>query len=305
MYLGTILLLCLLIVAGPEVLFTRTLSEYAFHIMIMLFLCGFILFFLNKFRTMFVSFASCAVLCVFIKNESNGDFITPKENNKYKLNINHINLSSVSNIGELSKHLLKSKADVISFQEVTPEWSQILDNELDKVYMNKYKSVRIDPFGKAIYSKYPFEICDTINKELSFDVVGKIRKNGKIYTLISSYLTPALDKNSLTKAKQQMKNISNYINSNDESAIVLGDFNMVYWAQEISDFRESCRLSNGRKDVIPVAMKVPYDQVFYTKDIQCVSVQDLFISENERVGLSTIVQEASLNVVVPFKAGFY
>jgi endonuclease/exonuclease/phosphatase (EEP) superfamily protein YafD len=252
---------------------------------------------------MFVSFASCAVLCVFIKNESNGDFVSPKENNGSKLYINHINLSSVSNFDALVKELIKSKTDVISFQEVTPEWSQQLDESLSSYFKHKYKAVRIDPFGKALYSRYPITIYDTLNKDLSFDIAATIMKNDKSYRLISSYLTPALDNNSLKIARLQMKNISSHINENNSNVIVLGDFNMVYWAQEISQFRESCDLSNGRKDVIPISLKIPYDQVFYTKDLQCVNVRDIFVA-NERVGLSTVMQDEILTTP-SIKSGFF
>jgi hypothetical protein len=304
MYLTTLLVLCLIIIAGPEILFTRALSEYTYHIMLGLFVLGMIFLFINKSRAMFVSFASCAALCVFIKNESNGDFISPKENNSHKLYVHHINLSGVSDIDGLVRQILNKKSDVLSFQEVTPEWAKPLEEGLKNIYPHSYKSVRIDPFGKAIYSKYPFTITDTLNELFSFDIVAKINKTGQVFTLISPYLTPALDNNSILQARQQMKNISQYINGEDNNLIVIGDFNMAYWSQDISDFRSSCNLNNGRKDVIPVSMKVPYDQVFYSKDLQCVNVQDLFTHPGERVGITAVLQEATTVQPITIKAGF-
>jgi endonuclease/exonuclease/phosphatase (EEP) superfamily protein YafD len=269
------------------------------------FALGFIFLFISFTRAMFVCFAACAALCVFIKNESNGDFVSPKENSStQKLYIHHINLSNVTDINGLVKKILSKKSDVLSFQEVTPEWAQPLELALKNIYPHNFKAVRIDPFGKAIYSKYPFTISDTLNELFSFDIVAKVNKEGKVYTLISPYLTPALDNNSILQARQQMKNISQYVNTEDDNLIVIGDFNMVYWSQDISDFRASCDLHNGRKDVIPVSMKVPYDQVFYSKNLQCVSVQDLFINSGERVGITAVVQEALIAQPTTIKAGF-
>jgi endonuclease/exonuclease/phosphatase (EEP) superfamily protein YafD len=88
-----------------------------------------------------------------------------------------------------------------------------------------------------------------------------------------------------------MKNISNYIQNQEERVIVLGDFNMVYWSEEIRNFRLASQLNNSRKDVILASMKVPYDHVFYSKNLQCVSVKDFLINRNERVGLLSVFQQ--------------
>jgi endonuclease/exonuclease/phosphatase (EEP) superfamily protein YafD len=238
-----------------------------------------------------LSFAACSVLCVFLKNESNGDFIFPKFNNTDNITISHINLSNVDHPLLLIDEIKRNRPDVVSIQEFTPDWAGVLSGKLKEDYPFQYESMRIDLFGKAIYSKYPIEKIDTLNRDIAFDIGTRINKKSNIYSVISPYLTPALDKNSLNNAKLQMKNISKYILQEGGRVLVLGDFNMVYWSEEIRNFREATKLNNSRKDVVHVSLKMPYDHVFYSKNLQCVNVKDFLINRKERVGLLSVFQQ--------------
>lgn len=285
------IILVALIIAGPEILFFRRLSEYLVHIMLGFFGLGFVFLFTSKTRLMLMSYSICAVLCVFLKNESNGELLYPKDNLTGQLVVGHINLSNIINQEEMLKVLNDSKIDVLSFQEFTPEWKEVLSSGLRKSYLYKYEAIRIDPFGKAIYSKYPITIFDTISKSIAFDVAFKVTKGSEEFTMISSYLTPALNLKSSTMAKTQMKNISEYLNPGIPNTIVLGEFNMVYWASEIRNFRDASKLNNCRKDVIPASLKLPYDHIFHSKELQCLLMKDILINRKERVGLIASFQK--------------
>ncbi len=283
-------LLISLIIAGPEVMFIRQLSEYLVHIMLALFVLGFMFLILDKGRLMLLSFALCATLCVFLKNESNTDLLSPKLNNTQNITVGHVNLSNVDHAIPLIEEIKRSKPDLISFQEFTPDWEGLLSKLKDE-YPYHYEAMRIDLHGKTFYSKYPIEKVDTLNRDIAFDIAVHVLKNNNSYTIISPYLTPSLDKSSLTKAKVQMKNISDYIGSHGGRTIVLGDFNMVYWSEEIRNFRDATKLDNSRKDVIPASSKMPYDHVFYSKNLQCLKVKDFMLNDKERVGLISIFQQ--------------
>jgi endonuclease/exonuclease/phosphatase (EEP) superfamily protein YafD len=290
-FVAIMFLLVALIIAGPEVIFIRQMSEYLVHIMLCLFALGFMFLIVNKTRLMLISFAACSVLCVFLKNESNGDFIYPKYNNTDNITVSHINLSNVDHPLLLINEVKRNRPDVVSFQEFTPDWGGTLNSKLKDEYPYQYESMRIDLYGKAIYSKYPLVKIDTLNSDIAFDIGVRVNKNSHIYSIISPYLNPSLDKNSLNKAKLQMKNISKYVIQEAGRIIVLGDFNMVYWSEEIRNFREATQLNNSRKDVVPVSLKLPYDHVFYSKNLQCVNVKDFLINRKERVGLLSVFQQ--------------
>lgn len=290
-FMLTMLLFIALIIAGPEVLFVRQLSAYLLHIMLGLFALGFLFLFTGFEKLMLMSFAACAVLCVFIKNQSNGELVYPKDNYSEKISVCHINLSNVYEDQAMIEQLKKTDVDLISFQELTPEWASILQTALAANYPHHYQSVRIDPYGKAFYSRYPIRITDTLSGSYAFDVALEVIKNGQSYNLVSTYLTPSLNGNSLTLARTQMKNISRFVLAHPKKTIVLGEFNMVYWSDEIRQFRETTHLRNSRKDVIPASFRAPFDHVFYAEDLQCVALKDLMLSRKDRIGIFAAFQQ--------------
>ena len=123
-----------LIIAGPEVIFVKQLSEYLVHIMLGLFGLGFVFLFTDHSKLMLVSFAACAVLCVFLKNESNGELVYPKDNYSGKIIVSHINLSNVVQKEEMLQMLNEGHIDILSFQEMTPEWNKYLKNSLKQKF---------------------------------------------------------------------------------------------------------------------------------------------------------------------------
>lgn len=285
------LLFTALIIAGPELFFIKKLSAYLLHIMLGLFALGFIFLFSGHEKLMLMSFAACAVLCVFIKNQSNGELVYPKDNNTEKIAVCHINLSNVYEPEEMIAQLKEAQIDLISFQELTPEWADILNEALAADFPHHYKAVRIDPYGKAFYSRFPIRMLDTISAAYAFDLGIEVIKNGQGYHLVSTYLTPALDANGMLLARSQLKNISNFLYSNPKKTIVIGEFNMVYWSDEIRRFRETTQLRNSRKDVIPASLRVPFDHVFYSGDLQCVALKDMMLSRKERIGVFAVFQQ--------------
>ncbi|HMS99694.1 MAG TPA: endonuclease/exonuclease/phosphatase family protein [Saprospiraceae bacterium] len=285
------LLMVALIVAGPEVFFVRQMSAHLLHIMLGLFALGFLFLFTGFEKLMLMSFAACGVLCVFIKNESNGELIYPKDNFTEKIAVCHINLSNVYEREAMVEQLNNTDVDLISFQELTPEWASFLNVSLSKNYPHSYQAVRIDPFGKGFYSRYPIRVIDTLSPAYAFDLAVEVIKNTQNYYLVSTYLTPSLNGNGMTLARNQMKNISHFVVDHPRKTIVLGEFNMVYWSDEISRFREATHLRNSRKDVIPASLRVPFDHVFYSGDLQCLALKDMMLSRKERIGIFSAFQQ--------------
>jgi hypothetical protein len=289
--MAAMLLLTLLIIAGPEMIFVNQISQYLGYIMLGTFGLGFIFLIFNQPRLMMFTYALCCTVGVFLKNESNGDLLFPKDNNTHKLTVCHINLSNVEHREDLIKTLNESNIDVVSFQEFTPEWTNFFKTNLSNQYPYYYEAMKLDPYGKAIYSKFPITIKDTLSKAYAFDLVYSVVKEQEQYTMVSTYLTPSLNNTSSTLAKTQLKNICEKVGESGKKLIVFGEFNMVYWANEIRKFRQITQLNNCRKDVIPASLRIPNDHAFYSKDLQCTSVRDLLINKNERVGLITGFQQ--------------
>lgn len=281
--------LVLLILAGPEVIFIKQMSEFAMHLVLFFFALGFVFMLLKYDRLVLLSFGLTATLCVFLKNGDNEEFFNAKENFEEKISVAHINLSNITDEENMIAALAASNIEVVSFQEYTPEWAALKD-KIKTWFPFSNEVMRIDPYGKAIFSKYPIYAYDTINKNIASDVVFEIVKNNYTFNIISTYVVPSLNSATIQEAKSQLDLINQELGKTPTNTIVLGEFNMVYWTSELKSFKEKSSLQNSRRDVIPVSLKVPYDHIFYSKDLQCVQLKDLVMNTKERIGLYSVFQ---------------
>ena len=110
------------------------------------FLCvGLVAYVWNLKRIILSSFLFSAIYCVFLKSASNNNLKIPEENNEIKLSVAHINVSSAEESYEIFAKELKNKnLDIISFQEVKPDWSRTLKAELREEFPFVAENVRID-----------------------------------------------------------------------------------------------------------------------------------------------------------------
>ena len=279
--------IAIVILAAPQI---RFLSEYLVHIMFGFFISGFVFLFMNQKKLLITSFAICGMLCVILKNESNSNLVNPIENNNPKIKLSHYNLSNLDNPYELVAAIEKENADVISFQELTPDWHAILEIALKNNYEYYTDIVRIDPYGKGFYSKYPIVKVDTINKSTFQDLRIQCSHQGNEYVFYSTYVIPALDKRSRALAKEQLTQISEKVKREIRPSLVFGDFNLVYWSEEVSHFRNNSLLNNSRKEVVPASFKLPYDHIFYSKSLECLNERDILDARDEKIGYMGVYQ---------------
>ncbi len=271
-----------IIIAGPEI---KILSDYLVHIMFGFFFLGLTFLVFNQPRLLLTSFGICGILCVLLKNESNTELIFPNPNNESKIAIAHFNLANINSIAEFKSTLDKLNVDILSLQEYTPDWSLILDSIVPLDYKHIAKLLRIDPYGKIIYSKYPILDVDTINHKDFAELKITCSDYKDKFLLYSSYITPVLDKLSKNRAQQQLKSLSNDIQSSKDTPLfAFGEYNSVYWSEEIKSFREQTRLNNSRKEIIPASLKPPYEHIFFSNELECLSEGAITNSSGEKIG---------------------
>ncbi len=286
-FLLFMLSIALVILAGPQIKF---FSEYLVHIMFAFFILGLLFLILDQKRLLITSFAISGMFCVILKNESNNDLVSPVINDKPKIFLAHYNLSNFDNPYELVTSIQLENPDIVSFQELTPDWLQILDQALEYEYNYKTTLVRIDPFGKAIFSKYPISKVDTLNLNSYQDLKIKCSIKGNELLLYSSYINPILDDISARNAKVQLENLSSSITSVRAPILAFGEYNMVYWSNEISKFRTETGLKNSRKDIVPASFKLPYEHIFYSNTLECLSEGSINNKHNKKLGYKGVYQ---------------
>jgi len=263
-----------------------TLSNYSVQIVFLFLLMGMIFLIIDTKRLLFTALGCSAVLCIFLKNNSNKNIILPIANIEGSINIAHINLTNSENDVEgVLDMIIRTDPDVLSLQEYTPFWKNVLQEHLKGRYDNLYELVRIDPHGIALASNMDVARLDTFYSR-SIPGLNMITTIGtRQLEIISTYISPSLDRNSSELADDQLSTINGVIRKNEIPSIVLGEFNHVYWSNKIRTFRSENQLLNSRRNVPLTDFSVPVDHIFHTSDIECTSFKDLIDYQNRRLGI--------------------
>lgn len=272
---GLILLITITAIFIPSIDFTDRLQDYLVHILFFLMVSGLIGLIINNRIILFTSFGCAAALALFLKNASNAELKNPKANHQDKLTVVHINLSSITDVETVIKNLNEPSVDLISFQEYTPDWANIIPKIANEKYPFKHEDIRIDLYGKAVFSKYPIQNLNIINYADIPNIGFEILKNNLNFTILSTYMTPALEKQSKSTAKSQFETLEQYIKKDTGRLIVMGEFNQVYWSHDIIALRNRTGLLNSRKNVDISTLKMPYDHIFYAPILECSHFEEI------------------------------
>jgi endonuclease/exonuclease/phosphatase (EEP) superfamily protein YafD len=235
---------------------------------------------------MFTALACSALLCVFLKNNSNLNIILPIANKEASLSVAHINLANAENdVEAVLKELITFNVDILSLQEYTPFWEQALQEYIDLTYDYKHEMVRIDPHGIAILSTLEFVKKDTFYIQNIPGINVQVDVSDKTVDIIASYISPSLDRSSADLADNQLKTINEIIKKEKLATIVVGEFNHVYWSNKIRTFRSENQLLNSRRNVSATEFSVPVDHIFHTSDLECTLFENLIDDKNRRLGI--------------------
>lgn len=276
-------------VYSPDASLISFVSNYAIHVMFGFLGLGLFFLIYNQNKLMLVSLACCASLCIFLKNASNTRLVLPEDNLHPELSVAHINLSNIDSLGTLISVIKKYDPDILSLQEYTPDWDIIVSEEILPRFSGIKKMVRIDPYGMAVLSKNEFISQDTFYHKNVPNLSTTIAHGDHSIHIISSYLL-SLNSSKRTKSatKSHFSTISRYINKSQTPVINLGEFNMVYWRNEITEFRKKAKLENSRRDYI--GFRIPSDHIFYSEELQCTKFKELENAKSEHIGIMGIYQ---------------
>lgn len=265
-------------------------QDYLVHFVIFLIISGLLGLVIDNKMILFTSFGCAAALSLFLKNASNTSLKNPKPNDRDKITVAHINLSSITDIETVQNIIRDSTIDIISAQEYTPDWASILPFIMGEVYPYSFQDVRIDLYGKGIFSKLPINHPNLIESQGVPHMEIEIGVGKEIFTILSTYLIPALDTRSKELAKAQFVELGQYCAKEDKTRIIMGEFNQVYWSHDIITFRTKTGLLNSRRNVNPNTFKMPYNHIFYTPDVECYHFDELLDGSNEYIGSKSYLQ---------------
>lgn len=286
-----IILGTLVCIFTPNYFLFKKGANFAIQIMLSNLFLGILFLVFRQPRLMFTSFACCAGLCMFLKYTSDADLIIPTRTSELVVNAAHINLSSSNeNYENTINSILSTNADLISIQEVTPDWDEQLKVALSEKYPYQSSLVRFDPFGLAIYSKYPLQTSDTFYYNEIPNLIGSFKPEGydrKIY-FISSHTTPPLYSAAYDQLKEHLEQIGDYAKRINAPVLTFGDYNAPPWWTEIQNLKDEGRLFDSRRSGIVDLNSVfqnPTDYIMHSGHLKCVDFESINSKSSSHMGI--------------------
>ena len=271
----------------PEVTYFRWAAKYAVQIMLLYFALSLVFLVLRQHKLMFVGFICCATLCLYLRRSMGSDDVSriafAAETKEVKLSIAHFNTSATD--GDIEKNIkavLRTKPDIISIQELTPEWDEALRTLLAPRYPYFRSFRQIDYSGLALYSRYPFARIDTFQIDHVPNIVSSIRIDSMHPDVFLAATHTPPPTSGYTIIRQHLERIAQQISPINEPMLTFGDYNVVPWSSEIQAFRSKTGMSDGRRYFAPNS-PTPTDFIFFSRHFNCLSFDPMTV-DGEVIG---------------------
>ena len=275
----------ILVMLNPQHTLFKFGTNYAVQIMFAYFFASIGFLFIKKPGLLFTGFACTAALCLFLQQSSNKDLVFAKINGEQKIFVAQFNMSAASDDALSSiKSILDTDADVISLQEITPDWEPLLKSKLKSKYSYHSLVYRQEDFlGIAIYSKLPFQKMDTIYTDQVPNLIAKVKLVDKPIYLASTYFYPDLNEIDMDRINNHKLVLDNYFENIDDPIINFGEFNQVQWASFINSYKNDMNLMDSRR--FPF-FDNPTDHIFFSKHFECVDFKTITNAYTNHLGIS-------------------
>jgi endonuclease/exonuclease/phosphatase (EEP) superfamily protein YafD len=295
----------LLCIFPPDLLLFKWGANYSFQIMVFYLVLGMFFLMIGQPRLMGVTFGCAAALALFLKFSSDNTLGVKKSPQLKSLVVAHVNVAN-SNVGvfQTIEDIKKTKADLISIQEIDPSWELELTSCLSEEYPYFFSLPDIGIFGAAIFSKKPFLFVDTFHYKEIPNLIAEVNFEGLNLTMLSAHTIPALDNMSARRLQEHLDVLQSRIASINTPLLVAGDFHAVSWSREIRDFKNNTGLGDSRKGFQPTFphggltfFEVPIDHIFYSRCFKCIDFQTLSGTWSNHLGILATFQ------ILPEKQG--
>lgn len=279
---------------SPDIPGLRRINHYAVFILFAYLAFAMILLVFGRKYTMVTALACAGALSLYLKTATNSKLKYAVEKNSQVVSIAHYNTSSFNDgFSAASRSILNEQADIVSIQELTPDWEQQMSRSLSEQFPYKMQVVRIDPLGTALYSKYPILSMDTLyHNSLPFLHATIGLENNRYIDLIAVHLLPPLDQSSYDNLSAQLQTVVRTTHENINPKIIVGNFNISPWSKEIVQFKYQGELDDSRRGIAPASLggnfspfRIPVNHIFHTLDLSCTDFKPLYDGQGEEIGI--------------------
>ena len=212
-------------------------------------------------------------------NTTIAHFNVLKHNNKYTPTINAA---------------LKTNADLISFNEVSPLWALKLEGGLKKEY--PFYKIQLAPnnsFGIAIFSKH--SLCNVKvhywGSENIPTITGTTILANQPINFIAAHTIPPTSKDAYSIRNNHLNEIKNFMKNIEGHKVLIGDLNAVSWSASLRAMKNENQLKDSRTSWMPTYpswnrfFAIPIDHIFYSKDFICTNFETIKSTKSDHFGI--------------------
>lgn len=305
----------LLCVYTPDNLSLRWGANFTPQIMLAYLTLGLGFLFVSQRQLMFTSFACCAALCLFLKDASGDVLNHPAPTGQASVSIAHFNLAnSETDFEAQMKAMLDADADLLSIQELTPEWELPLlqSLQMDYPYFKSIPDLGLN--GVAVYSKHPFETIDTFHHDNIPNIIGSIAFEDNSFYFIASHTQPAFTEKAFLSKQAHLERVAHKCRQIADPLVTFGEYHATPWSEEIRQFRMLAELNDSRRNLTPSYphgtvsfFDIPVDHIFFTDHFQCTSFYTISGETSRHLGIQAVFEfvDPALDILSEARKDYY
>jgi hypothetical protein len=275
----------------PNAILLQKLTAHAFEAVLLFLLSALFFMLFNRPRIMFTCLGLCAILCLYLKDKSNSGIqkIFDRRTNDFSLCQVLIN-GGADEYESISRSLINSRADIISIQELTPDWALVLKDALSPTYPYHTELNRIDPYGMAVFSKYPMRKIDTIMYEdsaISYQIPAlrlEIEIGSNTVDLISAHVLPRMNNVDFMKVQGFLDTLADWAkNKKGQHIMIAGDLGVTPWDFVLQKLISTSGLRLSRRE--PHLFIQPFEHILYSSSINCNQLKEVLTMSRNHIGI--------------------
>nr|WKN38354.1 endonuclease/exonuclease/phosphatase family protein [Tunicatimonas sp. TK19036] len=278
LYLST----ALIFVLPPESYFHDILQSFAVQAMIGYLLIGLLAALFHRMVTTGASLSAALLIACGLYMAQSFNVGSTANIKAYEgdtiVRVAHFNvLCNNSQFKKTISSALATKADLLSFQEVTAQWGEELEKRLSEEYPYSHiVTYEQEPGrGLAVFSRYPLENLQTIYWEGLPNIAGDLQLQDKTIHFLASHTLSPRSRWRYRQRNEHIRQIARYIKTVDDPVLAIGDFNVVPWNPVIQELRATTHLQDSHTGWAPTfparlqSIGIPIDYIFHSRDFYC------------------------------------
>lgn len=194
---------------------------------------------------------------------------------------------------------LAMDADVISFQEVSPEWAVVLQQELSARYPFHRLVPRSNCYGIALFSRLPFLRIDVLPLARRSMLCAEVATSVGPVRLLSVHATSPGSLAHFRERNRQLDELAPMVKESLMPVVLFGDLNTVSWDHalirlcERTGLREQKGSSQATWPSFGDMALIPLDHILVTKQLAVAGFEVLSISGSDHRGVVATIRSRS------------